>query len=146
MLAVGTYIRALRDAQQLSRAEIAHRVGTHESQIVRIEAGEQDTRGSQLIALVQAVGGDFGEVAELMLAESASVEDARTLAQRRFQRLPADVATGAFARLALAVPELAPFLQEFSELTPRQRQLILQATQSYLALVTDAQKRDQLLP
>ncbi|KAB8140807.1 helix-turn-helix transcriptional regulator [Chloroflexia bacterium SDU3-3] len=43
MVAAGIYIRTLSEAQKLSRAEVAHRSGTHESQIVRIEAGEQDS-------------------------------------------------------------------------------------------------------
>lgn len=55
MEAVGAYLRTLREARKLSRASVAAQIGTHESQLVRIEAGDQDTRGSLLLAFINAV-------------------------------------------------------------------------------------------
>lgn len=48
MLAVGVYLQTLRKAHGFSRAEVAHQVGTHESQIVRIEAGRHAPRTTDL--------------------------------------------------------------------------------------------------
>lgn len=82
MLAVGMYLRTLREGQHLSRAAIATLVGTHESQIVRIEAGDQDTRGSQLMKIVAAVKGSLDHVMQLMLDDQADEHAGRDLAER----------------------------------------------------------------
>lgn len=80
-IAAGIYIRTLREARHLSRAKLAAIAGTHESQIERIEKGEQDTRGSLLVALVQAVRGNLDQIGQLLLSEIATVDDGRELAQ-----------------------------------------------------------------
>lgn len=80
-VAAGAYIRTLREARHLSRAKLAAIAGTHESQIERIEKGEQDTRGSLLVAIVQAVRGNLDQIGELLLSEAATLDDGRQLAQ-----------------------------------------------------------------
>jgi transcriptional regulator with XRE-family HTH domain len=80
-VAAGAYIRTLREARHLSRAKLAALAHTHESQIERIERGEQDTRGSLLIAIVQAVRGNLDQIGRLLLDEAATADDGRRLAQ-----------------------------------------------------------------
>lgn len=80
MQAVGIYLRTLREAHQLSRAAVAAQIGTHESQLVRIEAGEQDSRGSLLLAFVAAVKGRAEDIQKLLLDKDVTVEDGRRLA------------------------------------------------------------------
>ena len=80
MEAVGTYLRTLREAHRLSRAAVASQIGTHESQLVRIEAGEQDSRGSLLLAFVAIVQGRANDIQRLILDQQATAEDGRRLA------------------------------------------------------------------
>ena len=80
MIAAGAYIRTLREARQISRAQLATAAGTHASQIERIEKGEQDTRGSLLVAIVRAVQGSLDQIARLLLDETATAEDGKLLA------------------------------------------------------------------
>jgi transcriptional regulator with XRE-family HTH domain len=81
LTAVGAYLRTLREARHLSRAKLAALAGTHESQIERIEKGDQDTRGSLLVAIVQSVGGNLSQIGRLLLMEAATAEDGRQIAQ-----------------------------------------------------------------
>ena len=81
MEAVGAYLRTLREAQHLSRAAVAAQIETHESQLVRIEAGDQDSRGSLLLALVAAVQGRVADVQRLILDKSATESDGRAAAE-----------------------------------------------------------------
>lgn len=80
MEAVGAYLRTLREARKLSRAAVAAQIGTHESQLVRIEAGDQDTRGSLLLAFINVVRGRAEDVQRLILNQNATVEDGRRMA------------------------------------------------------------------
>lgn len=82
MEAVGVYLRTLREAHQLSRAAVAAQIGTHESQLVRIEAGGQDTRGSLLLAFISVVKGRADDVQQLILDKFATAEDGRQLAEQ----------------------------------------------------------------
>ena len=81
LIAAGAYIRTLREARHLSRAKLAALAGTHESQIERIEKGDQDTRGSLLVAMVQAVGGNLSQIGRLLLNEAATADNGRQIAQ-----------------------------------------------------------------
>lgn len=80
-VAAGAYLRTLREARHYSRARLASAAGTHPSQIERIEKGEQDSRGSLLFAIVQALQGSVEQVGLLILDESATAEDGMRLAQ-----------------------------------------------------------------
>jgi hypothetical protein len=64
----------------VSRVELAGKVKTNESQIIRIEAGTIDTRSSLLFAIIDAVRGDPNHIRRLMNSK-ATTEDARQLAQ-----------------------------------------------------------------
>lgn len=65
--AVGAYVRALREARNLSRVDVAVEVETNESQILRLENGTVDTRSSLLLAVIRCVGGRMDDLAQLML-------------------------------------------------------------------------------
>ena len=84
MIATGSYIRTLREAHKLTRAEVAKQTGTSEIQLVRIEKGEQETRGSLLMALIRSVKGNLEHVARLILDDQATVEDGQRLALQWF--------------------------------------------------------------
>lgn len=84
MVAAGAYIRTLRERRDLTRDVVAERAGTSVSQLVRIEAGEQETRGSLLLAIVAAVQGNAQHVADLLLSESATAGDGRELAEQAY--------------------------------------------------------------
>jgi transcriptional regulator with XRE-family HTH domain len=87
MIAAGMYIRTLRTAQGFSRADVAALTGTHESQVQRIENGEQETRSSLMVRIVRVVGGDIGQVATLLLDECATAEDGQRYAEAWQQRI-----------------------------------------------------------
>lgn len=77
MIAAGAYLWELRDAKRLSREELAAEIGTNDVQIMRIEKGEIDTRGSLLLRFIHKVNGDFEEVVRLMDDPTATEEEGR---------------------------------------------------------------------
>lgn len=81
LVAVGAYLRKLREERGLSRADVIRRVDTNEGQIVRIEAGEVDTRASLFVALTRVLNCNLQHIQDLMLDESATAEDGRALAE-----------------------------------------------------------------
>lgn len=66
LVAVGAYLRRLRTHRQMTPTVTAASVGTDPSMLNRIEKGNIDTRGSLLLALTQAVGGNVSDVQHLM--------------------------------------------------------------------------------
>lgn len=90
MIAAGAYIRTLREARHLSRAEVATATGTHESQIVRIENGDQDTRGSLLLAIVRVVRGRADHIQDLILNQTCTADDGKAKAQDWLARIEAN--------------------------------------------------------
>lgn len=88
---VARYIRELRDAQGMSRDELAGDLAemgieVTTTSIYRIEEKGQRPGGELLIALVVGVRGSLEDVRRL-IGEGATVELASQLAQRRFQRI-----------------------------------------------------------
>ena len=81
MVAAGAYLWKLRDLRGFTRDEVAHITGTNAVQVMRIEKGEIDTRGSLLMSLVKAVKGSADQVMLLLLNERATVEEGRRLAE-----------------------------------------------------------------
>jgi transcriptional regulator with XRE-family HTH domain len=85
MQAVGTYLRTLREAKNLSRGDLAKQVDSNEMQILRIEKGEGDTRGSMLMKLVRLVGGNAEHIADLWSSNNATSDDGKRLAQEHLR-------------------------------------------------------------
>lgn len=89
-MAAGAYIKELREAKKWSRARVVQELRTYalagdtdtsESQLLRIERGEQETRGTLLVALVRALKGSLDHLADLLLDSDATVADGERVAQ-----------------------------------------------------------------
>ena len=81
LIAAGAYLWALRFARHLSRRDVAVYFNTSDSQIERIERGENDTRGSMLFGFLQLVKGSPTHLMQLLLDTDATQEDGRRLAE-----------------------------------------------------------------
>lgn len=80
MIAAGAYLRTLREGRGLTRDEVAYEIGTSGVQVMRIEKGEVDTRGSLLMALAKRVHANVDHISRLLLDEQATAEDGQQLA------------------------------------------------------------------
>ena len=83
-IAVGAYLRYLRDIQKLQIADLAEKMATDPSQLWRIEKWRSDTRSSLLFKYIHALGGDANDVALLINNPAATVADGEALAKLRF--------------------------------------------------------------
>lgn len=81
LTAAGAYLQLMRERRGLSRADVASAAGTNEAQVIRIEKGEIDTRGSLLLRMVQAVRGRAEDVLKLVTDVGATAEDGRRIAE-----------------------------------------------------------------
>lgn len=80
-VAVGAYLRVLRLDAGLGRPTVANMIKTSEGQIRRVEIGEQDSRGSLLLAFCRAVKGNPKDIERLTLDEDATAEDGEETAR-----------------------------------------------------------------
>lgn len=80
MIATASYVRELRDLRGLTREELAQKVRTSVSQIVRIESGEIDTRGSLLARIIAALQGNGQRLVALLASDEATALDGRRAA------------------------------------------------------------------
>lgn len=83
LVAVGAYLRVLRESAGISVAEIANKVGIDTSQIWRIEKGKSDPRSSFLFKFIKAVDGSTEDVARLINNPRANATDGESLARLR---------------------------------------------------------------
>lgn len=86
IVTVGTYLKTLREGRGLSRFEIAKEVNTNEVQILRIENGDIDTRGSLLLAFLRIVEGSADQLTALMTTPGAIPEHGQQLAVEWLKR------------------------------------------------------------
>ncbi len=127
--AAGAYLRTLREHHRLTRAEVAELTGTSETQIVRIEGGDVDSRGTLWAKFVAYVHGNFEQLANLLLDASATEEDGRRFAEEwltRAQRATIDqlyqtygderVRAAVTSLQALSSDELLRVISEASEI------------------------------
>lgn len=132
--AVGTYLRTLREARRLTREALADMVGTSVSQLVRIEAGEQDTRGSLLARIIAAVRGSAADVQSLLINPDASESDGQRLAQATLDGVRAAGLTADELQSPEDVEMLMQFLrEELSGYPLEERRRIESAVQGLLA-------------
>jgi transcriptional regulator with XRE-family HTH domain len=82
LVAVGGYLRRLREARGYSATSVAHWLETGEGQIRRIEKGSIGTRAAMLINYCALLDGSLDDIAELMLSEQATAEHGVRLAER----------------------------------------------------------------
>ena len=85
-VAVGAYLRYLRETKGLQAIDVAEKIGTNQTQVWRIENWKSDTRGTLLFKLIKAVGGDVNDVDLLINNPDATQADGETLAKLRLSR------------------------------------------------------------
>ena len=85
--AAGAYLWKLRESKRpkMSRDAAAKELDTGRSQIERMEYGIGDTLAPVYMAFVRLVEGDWNEVADLLLSETATVDDGKAKAQERIK-------------------------------------------------------------
>lgn len=79
--AVGTYLRALRETQRVTRNVLAQNLNTSVSLIESIERGQTDTRGSLLLQIVHTLQGSPEQLLALMINPDATLEEGRKFAE-----------------------------------------------------------------
>lgn len=112
MVAAGAYLESLRLASKKSRADVAKAIGTSESQVQRIEAGEIDTRGSLLFGFARFVKANISHLAKLLLDDAASEAEAARMAElaQSMTDEELDEAIALFEQLRNDPPALARWL------------------------------------
>lgn len=94
-MSAGMYLRVLRERQKMTREQLVDRIREHSHDTVKvsdvslwsIEDGRQEPKGRLLFALIEAVQGNHDDVSRLLLDNSSTVEDARQLAEMRYQQV-----------------------------------------------------------
>jgi len=130
LVAVGAYLRRLRTHRQMTPTVTAASVGTDPSMLNRIEKGNIDTRGSLLLALTQAVGGNVSDVQHLMHDQYATAMTGEQRANAWLTLLqmpptPDEMQQLTQAITTLAQPVVTPTLSDEEQ---RQRLALLRAT------------------
>ena len=119
LVAVGAYLKTLRDARGLTLADVASLSQTSETQVIRIESGKIDTRGSLLMRIIHAVEGSADDILRLSLVTEATdgdglelyVQQGKEVAQRLLATQKQGQAESIFARL---VPDHQRLLTELA--------------------------------
>jgi transcriptional regulator with XRE-family HTH domain len=117
LAAAGAYLQLLRERRGLSRADVASAAGTNEAQVIRIEKGEIDTRGSLLLRMVQAVRGRAEDVLKLVTDASATAEDGRRAAENALRPMEPSA-------------EEKELLERLQHLSPAHRRALMQYLQA----------------
>lgn len=112
MVAVGSYMRVLREHQGLSQAGLAERVGVTGNTIYRIEAGRQEPRGKQLAALLNALCGRTEDF-EYLRDKATTAAEGQELALRILSEQERD----AVLVIANTDPKRAALLRRIARLT-----------------------------
>lgn len=74
LTATGAYLKRLREEAKLSRLALSKQVSTSDTQIMRIEQG-QETRGSLLAMIIKTLNASPGDVIDLLSSEDYSSDD-----------------------------------------------------------------------
>jgi|SRR5690606_10614666 len=82
-IAVGAYLKFLREARGLKVDEVAEKIGTNDAQVWRIENWKSDTRSTLLFRFILAVQGDANDVFLLINNHNATIEDGKAIAKLR---------------------------------------------------------------
>ncbi len=93
-VAVGAYLRRLRELRRMTQIELAVELDVHESQIQRLESGRTSVGAALLLGVVRALGGELEVVADLLLDRHTTSGDGAGRVGRRLAdaRLPYGVA------------------------------------------------------
>lgn len=90
MMAAGAYLRVLREAKGLSRAEMADRLGATETNLWRIEEDGQEPKAGLLLGFIREVRGSAADFYRLLIDSQADDDVGREVAQMRLSRSEAD--------------------------------------------------------
>jgi transcriptional regulator with XRE-family HTH domain len=74
LVATGSYLKRLREEAKLSRLALSKQVGTSDSQIIRIEQG-QETRGSLIALIVKTLNASPDDIIDLLVSTDYTQED-----------------------------------------------------------------------
>jgi transcriptional regulator with XRE-family HTH domain len=83
MKALGTYLRELRKGQGMTQAYVAGQTGMNPSTLHRIEKGEVEPGGENVLNLISVVRGSYDDARRLWSDSGADEEEARKLAKYR---------------------------------------------------------------
>jgi transcriptional regulator with XRE-family HTH domain len=93
LIATGAYLKRLREEAKLSRLALSKQVNTSDSQIIRIEQG-QETRGSLLAMLVKTLNASPDDIIELLVSEKYAESDGISFAELWIEkRKPRDISS-----------------------------------------------------
>jgi transcriptional regulator with XRE-family HTH domain len=74
LIATGAYLKRLREEAKISRLALSKQVGTSDSQIIRIEQG-QETRGSLIAKIVKTLNASPDDVIDLLVFDDYTQDD-----------------------------------------------------------------------
>ena len=80
LTATGAYLKRLREEAGFSRLGLSKKVCTSDSQIIRIEQG-QETRGSLLAKIVKVLDANPNDIIEMLVSDTFSDDDGRIRAE-----------------------------------------------------------------
>lgn len=86
MNAAGAYLRVMREAKGYSRAEMAERLGSTETNLWRIEEDGQEPKAGLLLGFINEVRGSAADFYRLLLDTVASEDTGRKAAQLRLSK------------------------------------------------------------
>ncbi|HMO58911.1 MAG TPA: helix-turn-helix transcriptional regulator [Roseiflexaceae bacterium] len=82
-VAVGAYLRRLRDARGYTQIEVAVELEEHESQIHRLESGKTTVNAAVMFGTMRVVGGDPNDMIDLLLDPDDFADKGLRAADRR---------------------------------------------------------------
>lgn len=83
MIAVGAYLRALREAGGITQEELGAAIGVAGNTIYRIEAGQQEPKTAQIARILDKLKGKVEHVAALLKPEATTKDAERYAAEAR---------------------------------------------------------------
>jgi transcriptional regulator with XRE-family HTH domain len=86
MKALGSYIRELRRGQRMTVAYVAEQTGLNASTLHRIEKGETEPGGENILNLVAVVKGNYDDARRLWSDRNADEARGRALAEARLSQ------------------------------------------------------------
>lgn len=82
-VAVGAYLRVLRENRNMTPTEVAAALRTDATTVWRVENWKSDVRSSILFSFIRVVNGSVNDVELLMFNPNAKVQDGEDLAKQR---------------------------------------------------------------
>lgn len=84
-MSAGTYLRVIRERRDISRGDVAKKLGVSVQTVANIENGDKEPAASKLLAFVDLLGASLEDVRTLMLTRDDEVEAYRLADMRLAQ-------------------------------------------------------------